>query len=173
MSVNYYDVKLQPGESYEGILQFDEPLKDKWGNLKYAFPDKPDGTKVSWRSTEQTHGMILALGLKKGDKLKVEKYEETNADGMKFTPFKINGFTNDDIANGKHLSSGTSAPSSSDKEQVSQPATGQGTNAILENIQVHLDSASKLLDQVQSSLSTTTKEDTTSFPQGDDDDLPF
>ena len=169
MSVNYHEVKLQPGESFEGILQFDEPLKDQWDNLKYSFPDKPDGTKVSWRSTDQTHWMILALGLKKGDNLKVSKHSAKNADGMGYTYFKINDFTKDDIDRGKHLSSGTSAPSSSDKEQVSQPVTGQGANAILENIQVHLDSASKLLDQVQSSLSTTTKEDTSSL----DDDLPF
>ena len=93
MSVNYHEVKLQPGESFEGILQFDEPLKDQWDNLKYSFPDKPDGTKVSWRSTDQTHGMILALGLKKGDNLKVSKQSAKNADGMGYTYFKINDIT--------------------------------------------------------------------------------
>lgn len=171
MSVNYHDVKLGVGESYSGTLQFDEPLKDKWGNLKYSFPDKPDGTKVSWKASPQAHGMIMTLGLKKGDELKVEKCSAKNDDGMGYTYFKINGWSKDDIDKGKHLT-GTTAPSSPDKATITTESADPNMHKVLENVQVHLDSASKLLDQVQSALSTTTKAEP-SPTQEDDDDLPF
>lgn len=81
-------VKFEVGQETTGVIQFDQPRFDKFGNVWYALDDDR-----RFRATQRLHDMIQMLNIKKGDTVTITKYVEEGDDGKKYTPFKVNGKT--------------------------------------------------------------------------------
>ena len=86
-------VKFEVGQETTGVIQFDQPRFDKFGNVWYALDNDR-----RFRATTRLHEMITMLGLGKGDAVTITKYVEEGDDGKKYTPFKVNGKTYKEIS---------------------------------------------------------------------------
>jgi hypothetical protein len=145
------NIKFDIGVPVSGILDYDKPYVDKYGNANYKFTDGR-----SFRASEKVHEAIQTLGIVKGGSVTLEKYSATNNNGNDYTAFRVNGMTYADIENGIQGTSGaTTAPPPS--VAPAPPPTNTHTSDAtvdddLETAIGHLESAHQILDILKTKI---------------------
>jgi len=168
------DIPVEPALPVSCIFTYDEPYKDKYGNLKWG---TTDGQYVSVSATLQS--MLKTVGVKANVPVNIGK---RLVDGK--THFTVNGMGADELfqAYGQGnpnapQQTAPAVPPTTTQPQAPAPAanapaaplgTSQPPNAGLSELKVHLESALKLCNSM-----VTPSAPPAQAPVASDDDLPF
>ncbi len=176
------DIPVEPAMPISCVFTYDEPYKDKYGNLKWG---TTDGQYVSVSATLQR--MLQTVGVKANTPVNIGK---RLIDGK--THFTVNGMGADEIfaaygpgnPNAPQQTAPAVPPTTTQPvaPAVAQPApqpapavqqgTSQPPSAGLSELKVHLESALKLVNSMVAPAPPLVQPTATANPVADDD-LPF